>query len=121
MSNFVIILASSTLLEKWTNEEIMLHNRLGELQCRCSMVEQLLTRELSAASEAAKAASVFLCKPSDGLAQCAQNSLDLHGELLKRSKEERQLEKDNIVMTKVVVKALKYRNQLFTDCFTQIR
>ena len=84
-------------------------------------MEQLLQRTISEASEAAKEAGAFLLKPSELLEKCSKTSLELYADLQKRSKEQKLQEEDNIVMTKVVVKALKFRNQLFTDCFTQIR
>lgn len=84
-------------------------------------MEQLLHRSVAEGSEAAKEAGAFLSKPPDLLEKCSQSALELYAGLQKRSKEQRLQAEDNVAMTKVVVKALKYRNQLFTDCFTQIR
>ena len=114
-------IASSTLLQKWANEEVTLRSKLAELQSRCAMLEQNAVRTISCVSDTAKAAGIFLTKPSDVLDKNSQLSLELYADLQKRSGEQRLKPENNVTMTKVVVKAFKSRSQLFTDCFTQIR
>ena len=114
-------IASCTLLEKWAKEEVTLRNKLGELQSRCTILEQVVQRTVSGVAETAKLAGAFLAKPSVALDNCYQLALELYSDIQKRSSEQRQQMENNVAMTKIVVKAFKNRSKLFTDCFTQIR
>lgn len=109
------------MLEKWDNEEVTMHTKLIELQSRYSMLEQLVQSTVFNVAETAKSAGVFLAKPSDALDKYSQLAVELYGDLQKRRGEQRQQMENNVTMTKIVVKVLKSRSQLFTDCFTQIR
>jgi hypothetical protein len=84
-------------------------------------LEQKFHNTLSSIGETAKAAGSFLATPRVDLQQCYQSAVELYGFLQKRSKEERLVEDNSVAMAKQAIKALKFRNQLFTDCFTQIR
>ena len=117
----IIFLASFSMLEKWAKGEILLQTRLSELQSRFAVLEQMFHRTLASIGETAKAAGVFLSTPRGELDECYQLALELFAGLQKRSKEQRELEDNSVAMAKTVVRALKFRNQLFTDCFTQIR
>ncbi|KZS12829.1 Inhibitor of nuclear factor kappa-B kinase subunit beta [Daphnia magna] len=114
-------LPSCTLLEKWDKEEVTMQTKLAELQSKCSLLEQVVQSTVFSVAETAKLAGAFLAKPSDALDKYSQLAVELYGDLQKRRTEQRQQLENNVAMTKIVVKVLKNRNQLFSDCFTQIR
>lgn len=109
------------MLEKWANEEVTLRNKLIDLQSRCTLLQQLVQRTVTSVSETAKAAGIFLAKPSDALEKHQQAATELFADLQKRKGQQREQLENNTTMTKVVVRTLKTRTQLFVDCFTQIR
>lgn len=98
-----------------------MQTKLAELQSKCSLLEQVVQSTVFSVAETAKLAGAFLAKPSDALDKYSQLALELYGDLQKRRTEQRQQLENNVAMTKIVVKVLKNRNQLFSDCFTQIR
>lgn len=109
------------MLEKWANEEVTLRNKLSDLQSRCATLQQLVQRTVTCVSETAKSAGAFLAKPSEALDKFCQSAVELYADLQKRTAQQKLQLENNVVMTKVIVKALKSRSQLIGDCFTQIR
>lgn len=113
--------ASSTLPEKWKQEELLLQMTLRELETRYTILDQTIREVLRNSNTTARAAANFLSKPDATLETAYQAALELYGDLLKRSSDRRQEADNNLAMTKAIVRTLKARQQLFTDCFTQIR
>lgn len=109
------------MLEKWGNDEIMLHNTLTELKSKIDILENELQCKMTRLSETAKLAGTFLANLSDALDKYYQQAIELYTELQKRTREERAKPGNNIAMIKCVVKAVKCRDQLLTECFSQIR
>lgn len=91
-----------------------------DVKSKYDAIQQLTQGTVSGVSKACKSVEVFLTKPSDSLDKHYQSALELYAQLQKRSAEQRPLE-NHIEMTKVIVRVLKSRDQLFAECFTQIR
>ena len=110
--------ASCTLVDKWSQQETAVSRRLNELESAYNLLDQPLVKVTSLMHDTAKAAEVFLSKPSDALDICYQAASDLYINLQQSSKE---LVGNSVAMTKAVVKTLKIQQAVFTECFTQIR
>ena len=111
------------MLEKWGNEEMALTSSLAELSSQCANLEHRFNSAMINVHDTAKSAGSFLGKlpGNEGLEPCCQAAMELYTGLQKRPRDQRDQLQNNILMTKVIVRALKVRNESFTEAFTQIR
>lgn len=94
---------------------------LRELETRYTILDQTIREVLRNSNTTARAAANFLSRPDASLETAHQSAMELYADLQKRSNDRKQETDHNLAMTKVIVRTLKARQQLFTDCFTQIR
>ena len=111
------------MLEKWGNEEMALTSSLAELRSQCANLERRFNSAMTNVHDTAKNAGSFLGKlpGNEGLEPCCQAAMELYTGLQKRPRDQRDQLQNNILMTKIIVRALKVRNESFTEAFTQIR
>ena len=115
--------ASCAMLEKWGNEEMVLTSSLAELRSKCANLEHRFNSAMTNVHDTAKNSGSFLGKlpGNEGLEPCCQAAMELYTGLQKRPRDQRDQMQNNISMTKVILRALKVRNESFTEAFTQIR